>query len=175
MMHFREATYDDLTRIMILYKAVGSVPGGIARSEAEVTESYVSNFLKKSIKDGLIIVCEHPDIPEVLVAELHAYRSELAAFRHVYSDLTIAVHPDHQGKKIGRTIFTIFLEEIVRNRSDVGKVELVTREGNTRAINLYRSLGFVIEGRMEMRIKTPSGGYEADIPMGWQNPNFEFD
>ena len=76
---------------------------------------------------------------------------------------------------IRNTIFTIFLEEIARNRSNVGKVELVTREGHTRAINLYRSLGFVIEGRMEMRIKTPSGGYEADIPMGWQNPNFEFD
>lgn len=84
-------------------------------------------------------------------------------------------NPDFQGKKIGRTIFTIFLQEIAANKSDVGKVELVTREGNQKAINLYLSLGFVIEGRMEMRIKTPEGRYEADIPMGWTNPNFEFD
>ncbi len=175
MMHFREATGDDLARIITLYKSVAAVPGGIARSQAEVTEAYVSNFLNRSISDGLIIVCEHPENPDILIAELHAYRSDLAVFYHVYSDLTIAVHPEHQGRKIGRTIFTLFLEEIARNRSNVGKVELVTREGHTRAINLYRSLGFVIEGRMEMRIKTPSGGYEADIPMGWQNPNFEFD
>jgi putative acetyltransferase len=91
------------------------------------------------------------------------------------TDLTIAVHPEFQGKKIGRTLFTIFLEEIATNRPDIGKVELITRESNLRAIQLYQSLGFRIEGRLEMRIKTPEGNYEADIPMGWQNPNFEFE
>jgi hypothetical protein len=28
---------------------------------------------------------------------------------------------------------------------------------------------------MEMRIKTRDDNYEADIPMAWLNPNFEFD
>jgi hypothetical protein len=35
-------------------------------------------------------------------------------------------------------------------------------------------MGFLIEGRLEMRIKGSDGHYEADIPMGWENPNFEF-
>lgn len=174
-MHFREAHLDDIPRILTLYREVAAHPGGIARLEHEVTESYVSGFVERSVGQGLIIVCEDPENSDRLVAELHAYRSELAVFNHVFSDLTIVVHPDFQGKKIGRTIFTIFLQEIVTNRSDVGKVELVTREGNVKAIKLYLSLGFVIEGRMEMRIKTPEGRYEADIPMGWTNPNFEFD
>jgi ribosomal protein S18 acetylase RimI-like enzyme len=174
-MHFREATHDDTRRIFSLYKAVAADRGGIARSEDEVSEEYVAEFVERSTNDGLIIVCEHPDDPDRIVAELHAYRSGLRVFSHVLTDLTIAVHPDFQGKKIGRTLFTIFLKEIVANHSDIGKVELITREGNSRAISLYLSLGFVIEGRMEMRIRTPSGGYEADIPMGWRNPNFEFD
>ena len=69
---------------------------------------------------------------------------------------------------------TIFLNEIAGSRPDIGKVELIAREGNPGAIALYQSVGFRIEGRLEMRIKTPEGIYEADIPMGWQNPNFEF-
>lgn len=174
-MHFRTAEPQDLPKIVQLYKAVARIEGGIARVEEEVTEEYVSNFLTKSFESGLIIVCEHPDDPNQLVGEVHAYRPGLKVFNHVLSDLTIAVHPDFQGKKIGRTLFTIFLEEIGQNRPDIGRVELITREGNARAIALYQSLGFRIEGRLEMRIKTPDGMYEADIPMGWQNPNFEFD
>jgi ribosomal protein S18 acetylase RimI-like enzyme len=105
---------------------------------------------------------------------MHAYKPGIQVFNHLFSDLTIAVHPEFQGRKVGRTLFTIFLEEIARNRTDIGKVELLTREGNLRAIKFYQSLGFKIEGRLEMRVKTPAGNYEADIPMGWQNPNFEF-
>ena len=109
-----------------------------------------------------------------LIAEVHAYKPGIKVFDHVLSDLTLIVHPDFQGKKIGRTIFTIFLEELSINRPDVGKVELIARESNRKAIDLYQSLGFRIEGRFEMRIKTPAGLFEADIPMGWQNPIFEF-
>jgi putative acetyltransferase len=107
-----------------------------------------------------------------LIAEIHAYKSGLVVFAHVLGELTIVVHPDFHGKKIGRTIFTIFLEEIVRTRPDVLKVELVARESNAKAIRLYESLGFLIEGRLEMRIKRPDGNFEADIPMGWENPEF---
>jgi ribosomal protein S18 acetylase RimI-like enzyme len=174
-MHFREAVLEDIPRILTLYKEVASRPGGIARLEHEVTESYISGFVERSVNNGLIIVCEDPANSDRLVAELHAYRPGLSVFNHVFSELTIAVHPDFQGKKIGRTMFTIFLQEIATNKNDVGKVELVAREGNAKAINFYLSLGFVIEGRMEMRIRTPEGRYEADIPMGWTNPNFEFD
>ena len=98
----------------------------------------------------------------------------VSVFDHVLGEVTIIVHPQFQGKKIGRTILTIFLEEIGRNRIDIGKVELIARESNVKAIELYQSLGFRVEGRLEMRIKTPDGNFEADIPMGWQNPNFDF-
>ncbi len=173
-MHIRTAAIDDVSKIVQLYKEVAKIKGGIARLENEITEEYVENFVKKSIADGLILVAIHPDDPERFIGEMHAYKPGIHVFKHLLSDLTIAVHPEFQGRKIGRTLFTIFLEEIALNRTDIGKVELITREGNVKAINFYQSLGFKIEGRMEMRIKTPAGLYEADIPMGWQNPNFEF-
>ena len=174
-MRYRTADIDDLSKLIRLYKAVAREDGGIARLEHEVTEDYVKNFILKSLATGLIIVAENPDDPEELIAEIHGFKAGISVFDHVLGDVTILVHPKSQGKKIGRTILTIFLEEIARNRRDIGKVELIARESNVKAIELYQSLGFRIEGRLEMRIRTPERRYEADIPMGWQNPNFEFD
>ena len=174
-MHYRTASTSDIPALVKLYKAVAKTEGFIARLEHEVTEEYVTNFVNKSLATGLIIVGESETNPEELIAEVHGYTADLEIFNHVLGDVTFLVHPDHQGKGIGRTIFTIFLDEIVNQRTDIGKVELFTGESNRRAIGLYQSLGFMIEGRMEMRYRTPSGNYEADIPMGWVNPNFEFD
>jgi ribosomal protein S18 acetylase RimI-like enzyme len=174
-MHFRTAVIEDFAKIKALHLEVAKQKNGIARWEDEITDDYIRKFMERSLESGMMIVGEDPDVSDHIIAEIHATQPDIRVFRHLITDLTIAVHPKFQGKKIGRTLFTIFLEEIVTNRPDIGKVELVTRESNERAINLYQSLGFRIEGRMEMRIKTPDGNYEADIPMGWQNPNFEFD
>ena len=173
-MRYRTARVEDLDRLMKLYKAVARTEGGIARHESEITQEYIRGFLDKSLTQGLIIVGEDPNDENELVAEIHAYKAGIQVFDHVLGDLTLVVHPDFQGRKIGRTILTIFLEEIGRNHPDIGKVELIARESNEKAIALYQSLGFLIEGRLEMRIRTTDRHYEADIPMGWQNPNFDF-
>jgi ribosomal protein S18 acetylase RimI-like enzyme len=174
-MTIRTALPEDLLKIQELYMDVARQSNGLARTEREISIEYVSDFLHQSISGGLILVAEDPEDPERLVGEIHAYKPGIQVFDHVLSNLTVAVHPDFQGKKIGRTLFTIFQEEIVLNRPDVGRVELIARESNERAIAFYQSLGFGIEGRFEMRIRTPNKHYEADIPMSWQNPNFEFD
>jgi len=174
-MTYRTALFDDWPMIKQLHLAVSKQKTGIARWEHEVTDEYVQGFMKKALDGGLMIIAEHPHDSSRVIAEIHASKQKIHVFSHLMSELTIAVHPEFQGKKIGRTLFTIFLEEIATNRPDIGKVELYARESNQRALQLYQSLGFRIEGRMEMRIRTPDGNYEADIPMGWQNPNFDFD
>ena len=174
-MHIRTAEHQDSPRIKKLYTRVAAQEGGIARTEDEITDEYVSGFLHHAIGSGLILVAEHPDNPDELIGEMHAYRPGPAVFNHIYSHLTIVVDPDFQGRKIGRTLFTIFLEEVGLNRRDIGRVELIVRESNEGAIRFYQSFGFAIEGRLEMRIKTRDDNYEADIPMAWLNPNFEFD
>lgn len=173
-MRYRIAHQDDLNPLIGLYTHVSRAEGGIARKHDEISEDYVKNFLSKSLDNGLIIVGEHPEVAGELIASVHGYKPGIKVFDHVLSDVTLVVHPQFQGKKIGRTILTIFLEEIALNRMDIGKIELITRESNHKAMALYQSMGFKVEGRMEMRIKTSSDTYEADIPMGWQNPNYEF-
>ncbi len=173
-MHFREANSNDVTKIVNLYQRVADKSGGIARLAHEITQSYVSEFVRNSLERGLIIVCEHPENPGQLIAGIHAFKPGISVFDHVLSNLTLVVDPDFQNRKIGRTLMTIFLEDIARTRPDIGKVELIVRESNAQAIVLYQSLGFRIEGRLEMRIRTPSRQYEADIPMGWQSPSYEF-
>ena len=173
-MHIRTAVPEDVPFIRNLYREVARQGGGLARTEEEITDEYVEGFVNRSLSSGLILVVEHPEDNRALIGEMHAYQPGPSLFNHVLSELTIAIHPDFQGRKIGRTLFTIFLEEVGINRPDIGKVELIARESNTKAIKFYQSFGFLIEGRMEMRVKMPDGDYEADIPMGWQNPNFEF-
>ena len=51
---------------------------------------------------------------------------------------------------------------------DIHRIELMARESNGRAISLYRSLGFRIEGRLEGRIRGTDGQFEADLPMAWR-------
>jgi ribosomal protein S18 acetylase RimI-like enzyme len=173
-MHYRNGTAGDVPALVRLYRRVAELSGGIARKSHEVTEEYVQNFVNRSLEDGLIIVLENAEKPGELAAEIHAYTPGIMLFEHVLSELTVLVDPDFQGKGVGRTIFTIFLDEVVNSRPDIGRVELFTAESNARALHLYQSLGFMIEGRFEMRARTTTG-YEADIALYWQNPGFEFD
>jgi ribosomal protein S18 acetylase RimI-like enzyme len=162
----RRGTREDAPAIQALYQAVAVTPGGIARLPAEVTTEYVNDFVAQSVERGILIVAEFPDSKR-LAGEIHAYRSELHVFRHVMGDLTIAVHPDAQGQGVGRRMFRQLLDEVVAHHPDVTRVELITQEGNARALHLYESLGFRREGRLEGRIRTRDGGVEADIPMAW--------
>ena len=142
------------------------MPGGIARGPEEVTSDYVNDFVSHSLDRGILIVAELPGFSG-LAGELHAYRSDLRVLNHVLGDLTVAVHPAAQGKGIGRAMFVQLLDEVTRDHPDVSRVELITQESNVRAQKLYESLGFVREGRLAGRIRSPTGGLEPDIPMAW--------
>lgn len=57
----------------------------------------------------------------------------------------LVVLPSFQGKGIAREAMTNLMEEL----KNVKRVELVTHPDNLKAINLYESLGFVVELRKE--------------------------
>lgn len=163
----REGKPSDLHKIVALYKTVAARSGGIAREEDEVTEAYVMNFIEKSLKSGIILTIEDPENPELIIAEVHTYKPGIRVFSHIFSDLTIAVHPDYQGKGIGKLLFRTLLQETELKHPEIMRVELIARESNKRAIEFYKKLGFNIEGRLENRICDKTGKLEADIPMGW--------
>lgn len=160
------ATVEDLQAIKKLYLAVASIEGGLARTANEVTDDYVSNFVEKSLKSGIILVARHSESQQI-IGEIHAYALGPKVFAHVLGELTIAVHPEHQGKKLGKTLFTELLRRVSETRMDILRVELIARESNKKAIEFYQKLGFKIEGRFVDRIRSVDGGFESDIPMAW--------
>lgn len=157
---------DDAPAIMELYRAVGATPGGIARAPDEVSPEYVDGFLSASLARGLIFVAELEGLPGI-AGELHAYRSELRIFRHVLGELTVAVHPQAQGRGIGKRLFERLLDEVKAGHPDITRVELITQETNHRALRLYEGMGFRREGRLAGRIQAPDGTLDADIPLAW--------
>lgn len=167
----RPVTEADGPQLLELYRAVARQGAGIARTEPEVTETYIRNNLHNALTRGIGLVAVANGR---IAAEIHCSRPEPLVFRHVLGDLTIAVHPDFQGQGLGQQLFQALLDEIQTRRPDILRVELITRESNRRAIALYERLGFRVEGRMERRIVS-HGALEADIPMAWFNPNYGAD
>jgi ribosomal protein S18 acetylase RimI-like enzyme len=162
----RRATRDDVAAIERLYITVASTTGGLARQPDEISREYIDGFVTRSLADGEIVVAEVAGVDGV-AGELHAYRNPLRLFNHVYTNLTIAVHPDVQGRGVGRALFTALLDTVTQTRPDIVRVELMTAERNQRAQRLYESVGFIREGRLDRAIRGRDGTPEADIPMAW--------
>ena len=173
MYKIRQANPGDFNKIYALYKKVATEATGLARSGDEITDHYIQKFMKDSSETGIELIIDHPDSSDEIIAEVHCYRLIPKVFSHILSELTIAVAPDHQGKGIGRVIFTHLLDLIKNRRPGIMRVELISQESNVKAISFYESLGFTREGRFERRIRTNKNQFEADIPMAWFNPNFK--
>lgn len=76
----------------------------------------------------------------------------------------VSVHPDFQGKGIGEAL-TKYLLEWANQHEVIEKVCLNVFATNENAINLYRKLGFIEEGRQNKAIKQPTGEYVDLIQM----------
>lgn len=163
----RKAAAGDRAQILALYKLVAAVPDGIARAPAEVTADYVEGFMHKAAAGGVELVWEEGGR---VLGEIHASCPGIAALAHLLTDLTIAVAPAAQGRGIGRALFQALLGEVSAHMPHVHRVELFARAANERARGLYRSLGFVEEGRLRGRVNNALGVAEDDTIMGWLRP-----
>ena len=167
----RKATPNDRERVFLLYKEVASIPGGIARTSDEISEEYVADFFRRSASSGIHLLAEDLANPQVLVAEIHCSVLGPKVFEHILGDLTLVVHPHYHGKGIGRKIFSELLRVVEEEMPEILRVELIVRESNTKAIELYKKLGFMVEGALKNRIRNSDGSLEADIPMAWMRIN----
>lgn len=57
----------------------------------------------------------------------------------------LVVHPDFQGRGIGREVIGVVLEKL----KDTKRMEIVVHPENERALNMYKSFGFKVEERRE--------------------------
>ena len=164
----RKATPGDHAQLLALYRHVASIPDGLARTPAEVSDAYIAGFMHKAAADGLELVYEEDGI---IRGEIHASRIGIASLAHLLTELTIAVAPECQGKGVGRALFQALLDEVIAHMPHITRVELFAREANTRARALYASLGFVEEGRLRARVNNARGEPETDTIMGWLRPS----
>lgn len=162
----RAGRASDAAAIRELYITVAATSGNLARAPDEMTEEYVASCVSHSLADGVLLIAELAGV-NGFAGELHAYRNGLKRFAHVLGALTVAVHPEAQGRGVGRALFEALLDEVLRSRPTIHRIELISSESNLRARKLYESLGFRAEGRFERGIVSPAGELEADIPMAW--------
>ena len=165
----RNATSDDGDQLFHLYHKVAKQPDGIIRDQSEITRAYISKILENSLEKGLMLVAADQNN---IIGAIHAYTPGIRAFRHILSDLTIVVHPHHQGQGVGTELFNSFLDRVKRNFSHILRVELFTREQNTRNVDFYKRLGFVNEGRQHRKIYLEADRFHTPLHMVWFNPNF---
>ncbi len=149
-------------KVAALYRAAAA-SGGLARAPDEIDAAYVRNFLESASRDGISCAIFAGD--GALIGEIHALRMAPRQFRHVLTDLTVAVHPDWQGRGLGALLFAKLIEAARAATPPVTRIELFARAGNEGAIRLYQRLGFVAEGRFKGRIRLPDGTAEDDVAM----------
>jgi putative acetyltransferase len=168
-MKIRQANPHDALLLQAFWVAVATVPGGIARNVEEITEEYIAELLEKGRHQGIMLL----GLEETrIMAALHAFKPSPAALASTLSDLTIGVRPAALGKRYGQELLEAFLKMVEAERPDIARVELHARASNARGLRLYESLGFVLEGRLERRIRSAGGELEADVVMAWFNPGF---
>lgn len=116
-----------------------------------------------------------PSYDYVLVAEvdgkvvgnLGLHRSRRPRNVHV-ATLGISVHDAYQGRGIGRALMAAAIDAADR-WLNILRIELEVYADNERAIKLYESLGFVVEGRKRMNAFR-DGQYVDSLVMGRIRP-----
>ena len=152
----------DAAAIRDVYRAAAE-QGTLARMPDEVDDAYVAHFMAAA-RDGLELVAEQDGR---VIAEMHAWRLPPRQFAHGLGELTIAVHPAHQGQGVGRRMFEEFLRIVRDEMPDIHRVELFAWGENKGAIRLYESLGFKYEGTLPRRVRTDTGEWRDDVVYGW--------
>ncbi|HEX6850195.1 MAG TPA: GNAT family N-acetyltransferase [Candidatus Polarisedimenticolaceae bacterium] len=141
--------------------ATAEVPGRLAGRPGEIpVEAFAAKIVELrtrgryvvALRDGAIVGHALLD-PMPLQATAHVFR------------LTIVVHPGHLGQGIGAEMLQDLVDWAERDPR-VGRLELNVRDGNERAIRLYRRFGFEEEGRLRRRIRFPDGTEVDDLVMG---------
>ncbi|AKU91523.1 GNAT family N-acetyltransferase [Vulgatibacter incomptus] len=164
----RRARQEDAPLLAAAERAIARVPGRLASRPDEIDD----DAFRRMIVDlnergrGTYLVAE---CGGVVVGHAFLEPLPLAATSHVVR-LTIAVHEGHQRRGVGRALMDE-LSSWARANPRVEKIELQVRSANDRAIALYRSLGFVEEGRKTRRLKLGPNEYLDDIYMAlWVGP-----
>ena len=164
----RIARRDDAPLLAAAERAIARVPGKLASRPEEIDDDAVREKIHDLNVDdrGIYLVAEHTG---TVVGHAFLESLLLKATSHVVR-LTVVVHERFQRQGVGRALMNDLLGW-ARSNPRVEKVELQVRASNEPAIALYRSLGFVEEGRKTRRLKLGPTEYADDVYMAlWVGP-----
>ncbi len=164
-MIIKPATKNDIPKIFDLYKEVASIPGYLARLEEEIDLTYIETNICSALDNGVCLIAIDMQTDKI-TGVIHGQSPGIKCFQHVIGNITIAISPNFQGNGIGKRLFSDFISHIKNNKSNITRIELFARESNTKGINLYKSLGFEIEGRLRKRVQNLDETREDDLVMG---------
>lgn len=163
-MTLRHAERRDARALVALTRRVLATAPYMVREEAEydVSPRDEKAWIQRQQDDpyGLYLVAE----AQGQLAGLADCRGETRRRRRHAVTLGLAIDPAWQGRGIGRALTRQVLDW-ARGHPDIGRVELNVHAANTPALALYRSLGFIEEGRRRAALKYDDGHYQDDMLM----------
>jgi RimJ/RimL family protein N-acetyltransferase len=158
----RKASVEDAVALWQAEVETAKTPGLIvSRPDELVLETFVKKVRELSAA-GSYVVAEDDG---TLIGHAFLERMPLAALHHV-ARLTVVVHPGQTARGVGAALVQ-HLQHWANAQHDVYKIELLVRSTNTRALSLYRRLGFIEEGRLKGRVRLPDGQLVDDVTMAW--------
>lgn len=128
--YFKEASISDIPVLLELEKSVADTNTYSPMLEKDEWE--------EELQKGKVYLIEKNN---AVIGNLSYERKEDA---HIYIS-GLVISPTFQGQGVAREVLTNLLAEL----KDVKRIDLVTHPDNHAALQLYQSLGFVIESRKE--------------------------
>ena len=157
----REAAPADAATTVHMIDVIAREEVYFLRSRFLMSKENERTFISEATRRGDgFLVAEHEG---ELVGWISLERGRAEFTRHA-ADLGLGVLPEYRGLGIGTALLTCALDWARENR--IEKLTLRVRASNSRAIQLYRGMGFVPEGRRLRQIKDNRGRYDDDILMG---------
>jgi RimJ/RimL family protein N-acetyltransferase len=163
MVTIRTALKTDAAVLWDAERRTAMTPGLLAARPGEIPVRLFEEKIEALLTGGRYVVAERDG--KVVGHALLEPLGSLAAISHVFV-LTIVVHPGMLGQGVGTTLLRDLLDWAGRD-ARVTKIELRVRSTNSRAVALYRKVGFVEEGRFRRRLRLEDGTFIDDLAMAW--------
>lgn len=162
--HIRRAATDDAQNMIDFYNVVGGESDYLSFGANEFKrdlQEYKDYITATSQEPNSIMLLATIDSKIIGIATINSSQKERT--KHV-GTLGIVVSEKYTGIGLGKALMNELLEWAKQN-GITKKISLVTNESNTKAIDLYRKLGFEQEGLLK-KDNYIRGDYQNTIVMG---------
>ncbi|MGT2906833.1 GNAT family N-acetyltransferase [Streptococcus dentiloxodontae] len=151
-----EAQPDDAAELVELLAAVRAESDFIisSASVSDLTIQQAQDFIKNNLENPNQI-CLLAKLGHTVLGIINVATADFEETNHI-GDIFIAVRKDFWGHRIGSFLMEA-VDDWVSHTPQISRLELTVQARNTRAINLYEKMGYVIEGVKKSGVKTKNG------------------